>query len=142
MDTFFSTDRPGGPGGHNRNYGNNAPDNNLGLAAQLLAKPEALTTALTTLASLSSLGNLGGGLLAGLAGSGSGTGGSGHVTGRALPDITSGPEVRQNIKIRTVQKPDVFLPEHWTFKHEYFHGYSCLKLWLSLNLVISWFFSE
>jgi len=74
-------DRPGGPGGHNRNYGNNAPDNNLGLAAQLLAKPEALTTALTTLASLSSLGNLGGGLLAGLAGSGSGTGGSGHVTG-------------------------------------------------------------
>ncbi len=54
--------------------------NNLGLAAQLLAKPEALTTALTTLASLSSLGNLGGGLLAGLVGSGSGSG-SGHVTG-------------------------------------------------------------
>merc|ERR1712066_1105133 len=53
--------------------------NNLGLAAaQLLAKPEALTTALTTLASLSSLGSLGGGLLAGLGGSGSG---SGHVTG-------------------------------------------------------------
>ena len=51
--------------------------NNLGLAAaQLLAKPEALTTALTTLASLSSLGSLGGGLLAGLGGSG-----SGHVTG-------------------------------------------------------------
>ena len=112
---FFSTDRPGGPGGHNRNYGNNAPDNNLGLAAQLLAKPEALTTALTTLASLSSLGNLGGGLLAGLAGSGSGTGGSGHVTGRALPDITSVPEVRQNLKIRTVRKPDVFLPGRRTF---------------------------
>ena len=55
---------------------NNA--NNLGLAAQLLAKPEALTTALTTLASLSSLGNsIGGGLLAGLTGSG----GSGSVTG-------------------------------------------------------------
>ena len=106
---FFTTDRPGGPGGHNRNYGNNAPDNNLGLAAQLLAKPEALTTALTTLASLSSLGNLGGGLLAGLAGSGSGTGGSGHVTGRALPDITSVPEVRQNLKIRTVRKPNAGL---------------------------------
>jgi len=56
-----------------------AGSNNLGLAAaQLLAKPEALTTALTTLASLSSLGSLGGGLLAGLGGSGSG---SGHVTG-------------------------------------------------------------
>ena len=126
MYIFFSTDRPGGPGGHNRNYGNNAPDNNLGLAAQLLAKPEALTTALTTLASLSSLGNLGGGLLAGLAGSGSGTGGSGHVTGRALLDITSGPEVRQNLKIRTDQKPDVFLPGRWTFKQEYFHGYSVI----------------
>ena len=52
----------------------------MGLAAQLLAKPEALTTALTTLASLSSLGNLGGGLLAGLTGQGGGSG-SGHVTG-------------------------------------------------------------
>jgi len=73
-------DRHGGPGGHDR-YGNNVgASNNLGLAAQLLAKPEALTTALTTLASLSSLGNLGGGLLANLAGSGSGPG-SGHVTG-------------------------------------------------------------
>jgi len=72
--------RQGGHGGHNR-YDNNAADNNLGLAAQLLAKPEALTTALTTLASLSSLGNLGGGLLAGLTGSGGGGGGSGHVTG-------------------------------------------------------------
>ena len=111
---FFSTDRPGGPGGHNRNYGNNAPDNNLGLAAQLLAKPEALTTALTTLASLSSLGNLGGGLLAGLAGSGSGTGGSGHVTGRALPDIMSGPEVRQNLRNRTFSFPNA----------EYFRGCS------------------
>ena len=110
MDIFFSTDRPGGPGGHNRNYGNNAPDNNLGLAAQLLAKPEALTTALTTLASLSSLGNLGGGLLAGLAGSGSGSGGSGHVTGRALPDIISRP-VRKSGKI----KPDVFFPGRRTF---------------------------
>jgi len=73
-------DRPGGGGGHDRYANNAAASNNLGLAAQLLAKPEALTTALTTLASLSSLGNLGGGLLAGLAGSGSG-GGSGHVTG-------------------------------------------------------------
>jgi len=58
--------------------GGGASAGNLGLAAaQLLAKPEALT-ALTTLASLSSLGSLGGGLLAGLGGSGSG---SGHVTG-------------------------------------------------------------
>ena len=46
----FYTDQPGGPGGHNHNYGNNAPDNNLGLAAQLLAEAEALTMALTTLA--------------------------------------------------------------------------------------------
>ena len=131
MDIFFSTDRPGGPGGHNRNYGNNAPDNNLGLAAQLLAKPEALTTALTTLASLSSLGNLGGGLLAGLAGSGSGTGGSGHVTGRALPDITSGPEVRQNYKIRTVRKPDVFLPGHRTFNtsKKVIQDVFCIFIW-------------
>ena len=37
------------------------------------------------------------------------------VTYRALPDITSGPEVRQNFKIRTVRKPDVFLPERQTF---------------------------
>ena len=29
---------------------------------------------------------------------------------RALPDITSGPEVRQIFKIRTVRKPDIFLP--------------------------------
>ena len=31
---------------------------------------------------------------------------------RALPDITSGPEVRQIFKVRTVWKPDldVFLP--------------------------------
>lgn len=58
-------------------HGGSGPGN-LGLAAaQLLAKPEALT-ALTTLASLSSLGSLGSGLLAGLGGSGSG---SGHVTG-------------------------------------------------------------
>jgi hypothetical protein len=34
---------------------------------------------------------------------------------RALPDITSGPEVGQIFKIRTVQKPDVFLPGHRTF---------------------------
>ena len=29
---------------------------------------------------------------------------------RALPDITSSPEVRQIFKIQTVRKPDVFLP--------------------------------
>ena len=34
---------------------------------------------------------------------------------RALPDITSGPEVRQIFKIRTLRKPDVFLPGRWTF---------------------------
>ena len=33
---------------------------------------------------------------------------------RALPDITSGPEVWQIFKIRTVQKPDIFLPGHRT----------------------------
>ena len=68
-------DRSSDRGGSRERYSNNT--NNLGLAAQILAKPEALTTALTTLASLSSLGNLGGGLLAGLTGSG----GSGSVTG-------------------------------------------------------------
>jgi len=73
-------DRHGGPGGYNRYAHDAGASNNLGLAAQLLAKPEALTTALTTLASLSSLGNLGGGLLAGLTGQGGGSG-SGHVTG-------------------------------------------------------------
>lgn len=54
---------------------------NLGLA-QLLSKPEALTSALTTLANLSSLGSLGGGLL-GLGGAGGhgASSGSGHVTG-------------------------------------------------------------
>ena len=61
---------------HHHSSSHNAAQN-LGLAAQLLTKPEALTTALTTLASLSSLGSLGGNLLAGLGGSGSG----GHVTG-------------------------------------------------------------
>ena len=35
---------------------------------------------------------------------------------RALPDITSGPEVWQISKIRTVRKPDVFLPGRRTFK--------------------------
>jgi hypothetical protein len=29
---------------------------------------------------------------------------------RALPDITSGPEVQQILKIQTVRKPDLFLP--------------------------------
>ena len=34
---------------------------------------------------------------------------------RALTDITSGPEVRQIFKIRTVRKPDVFLLGRRTF---------------------------
>jgi hypothetical protein len=34
---------------------------------------------------------------------------------RALPDITSSPEVRQIFKIQTVRKPDVFLPGRRTF---------------------------
>ena len=34
---------------------------------------------------------------------------------RALPDITSGPEVRQIFKVRAVRKPDVFLPGRRTF---------------------------
>ena len=34
---------------------------------------------------------------------------------QALPDITSGPEVRQIVKIRTVWKLDVFLPGRRTF---------------------------
>ena len=33
----------------------------------------------------------------------------------ALPDITSNPEVRQIFKIRTIWKPDVFLPKCRTF---------------------------
>ena len=35
---------------------------------------------------------------------------------RALPDITSSPEVREIVKIRTVRKPDDFLPKLRTFK--------------------------
>ena len=35
---------------------------------------------------------------------------------RALPDIMSGLEVQKIYKIRTVWKPDVFLPGRWTFK--------------------------
>ena len=38
-----------------------------------------------------------------------------YVFGRALPDITSIPEVRQNFKIQTVRKPDVFLPGCQTY---------------------------
>ena len=63
----------GGSGGWFSLGGNAAAG--LGLA-QLLAKPEALTTALTTLASLSSLGGLSG--LSGLGGSGAS---NVHVTG-------------------------------------------------------------
>ena len=37
------------------------------------------------------------------------------IRNRALLDITSGPEVRQISKIRTVWKPDVFLPGHRSF---------------------------
>ena len=37
------------------------------------------------------------------------------VTVRALPDFTSGLEVQQIFKIRTVQNPDVFLPGRRTF---------------------------
>ena len=37
---------------------------------------------------------------------------SGH---RALPDITSGLEVRKIFKIWTVRKPNIFLPGSWTF---------------------------
>ena len=36
---------------------------------------------------------------------------------RALPDITSNPEVWQIFKIRTVWKPDVFLPGRQTLKN-------------------------
>lgn len=61
-----NSDRSGGP---SNSLGGVDMGPNLGLA-QLLAKPEALTTALTTLASLSTLGGLGGGLLGGLGGGG------------------------------------------------------------------------
>ena len=40
-----------------------------------------------------------------------------HLTCRALPDITSGPEVRQIFKIWTVWKPDIFLPGCRTFRN-------------------------
>ena len=36
-------------------------------------------------------------------------------SGRALPEIPSGPEVQQNFKIRTIHKPNVFLPGCRTF---------------------------
>ena len=39
---------------------------------------------------------------------------SNHAT-RALPEITSSPEVRQIFKIQTVRKPDIFLPRCQTF---------------------------
>ena len=39
------------------------------------------------------------------------------VTDRALPDITSGPEVRQIFNIRIVWKPDVFFAGCRTFKN-------------------------
>lgn len=64
----------GGSGNGSFSLGGNAAAG-LGLA-QLLAKPEALTTALTTLASLSSLGNL-----SGLSGLGGGGASNVHVTG-------------------------------------------------------------
>ena len=41
-----------------------------------------------------------------------------QVLGRALPDITFSPEVRQIFKFWTFRKPDVFLPGHWTFKNK------------------------
>jgi poly(rC)-binding protein 2/3/4 len=65
------SDRSGGSGG---SYSMGGGNSGLGLA-QLLSKPEALTSALTTLASLSSLGGLGG--LSGLGGGNSNV----HVTG-------------------------------------------------------------
>ena len=79
-----NSDRSGGGGGGGgggsgsfSSIGGNAGAAGLGLA-QLLAKPEALTTALTTLASLSSLGGLGG--LSALGGGGGGASNV-HVTG-------------------------------------------------------------
>ena len=36
---------------------------------------------------------------------------------RALSDITFGPEVRQIFKIRTVRKPNDFLPGRWTVRN-------------------------
>ena len=39
-----------------------------------------------------------------------------NLQSRALPDITSGPEVRQIFKVRTVQKPDLFPAGHRTLK--------------------------
>ena len=62
-----------------RGYGSHASGSgDVGLA-QLLSKPEALTSALTTLASFGGLNSLGGGLLGGLGAGGSG--GIGQVTG-------------------------------------------------------------
>merc|ERR1711879_146187 len=87
---------------HGGGGGGAAGSNNVLAAAQLLAKPEALTTALTTLASLSSLGSLGGGLLAGLGGSGSG---SGHVTGvhrRGGGNYSSGSRSRDDSIVEAV----------------------------------------
>ena len=36
------------------------------------------------------------------------------LCGRALPDITSSPEVWQIFKVRIVPKPDIFPPNRWT----------------------------
>ena len=69
------SDRSSGGGGSYSHGGGNSGAASLGLA-QLLAQPEALTTALNTLASLSSLGGLG--ALSGLGGGGAS---NVHVTG-------------------------------------------------------------
>ena len=49
---------------------------------------------------------------------------------RAQPDITSGPEVRQIVKIRTVRKPDNFLPGRRTVKDKKKNPQKKLKIFL------------
>ena len=56
----------------------------------------------------------------------------------ALPDITSGPEVCQILKIQTVWKPDVFHPRRRTFNT----FENIFSIFFSLKIFLSNFFSR
>ena len=56
---------------------------------------------------------------------------------RAQPDITSGPEVRQIVKIRTVRKPDIFLPGRRTFENR-----KKIKIIFFFKFFLNFFFSN
>ena len=60
---------------------------------------------------------------------------------RALPDITSSPEVRQILEVRAVRKPDVFLTGPDTLisrKICFFHFFFFLKFFFSIFMFPDW----